>query len=169
MAMTELLTTMAVMGMILGALTTMFTSAASTEANHTRRLDAQQDARGAVVRMRKELHCASALSATPGVAVASFTATLPAVCFGSSGADVSVTYQTTSAGAGRWRLQRVQGASTVDVADFLTHSTPFTYTAPSVSSLGNLNLNLPVDVDPGSSAEAWRLIDDIVLRNTTRA
>ena len=147
----------------------MFTSSSTTQRNHTRRLEAQQDARGAVIRMRKELHCASGLTATPGVAVASFAATLPAVCLGGAGADVSVTYHTSSAGTGRWRLQRVQGASTVTVADYLTSSTPFTYTAPTVSGLGKLRLDLPVDVDPDSDAEAWRLLDDIVLRNTVRA
>jgi hypothetical protein len=163
------MSTLAILGLILGALTTMFTSSSTAQRNHTRRLEAQQDARGAVVRMRRELHCASGLTATSGVAVASFTATLPAVCLGGAAADVSVTYQTSAAGTGRWRLQRVQGASTIMVADYLTSSTPFTYTAPTASSLGNLQLDLPVDVDPGSNAEAWRLLDDIVLRNTIRA
>jgi Tfp pilus assembly protein PilW len=168
-SLTELLSTLAILGLIVGALTTMFTSASTTQRNHNRRLEAQQDARGAVVRMRRELHCASGVTATAGVAVSSFTATLPAVCFGGSGADVSVTYQTASAASGRWRLQRVQGATTITVADYLTSGTPFTYSPPTAFSLGNLRLQLPVDLDPSSSSEAWRLHDDIVLRNTFRA
>lgn len=162
----ELVTVMAIMGIVLAGLTTAFTSGVNAELRSNREFQAQQEARTAVDRLRRELHCASALSATPGTPVASVTVTLPTVC---PGPDTSVTYATTNVATNRWRLTRTAGAgSPVNVADYLTASTIFTYTAPATGTLGKLSVDVPVNVNPADSSTQWRLVDDIVLRNTDR-
>ncbi len=162
----ELITAMAILLIVLSGLTTMFHSGMVAEVRATKELDAQRNARAALDRMRRELHCASAISATPGVAVSTITVTLPAAC---PGTDTSVTYATATAGTSRYRLTRTPSAGTaVTVADYVTSSTPFTYYVPATGTLGRLAVDIPVNLDPTDSRTLWRLQDDIVLRNTTR-
>jgi prepilin-type N-terminal cleavage/methylation domain-containing protein len=165
----ELVTVMAILGIVVGSLTTIFVSGSNAQLKQSRRLEAQQNARSAVVQLRRELHCASAITATPSVPVASITATLPAACLGQSGAPVSIAYATSLVSTGRYQVVRTQGADARPLADHVTSATPFTYTPPSSTSLGTLRVDLPVDVDTSSSEGTWRLVDDIVLRNTTRS
>ena len=54
------------------------------------------------------------------------------------------------------------------VADYVTVPNAFTYTAPATGKLGNLRVELPINVRPSQSGQTWRLVADIVLRNTTR-
>jgi hypothetical protein len=56
----------------------------------------------------------------------------------------------------------------VKVADYVTAQNVFTYTAPATGKLGNLRVELPVNVRPNQTGLTWRLVADIVLRNTTR-
>jgi prepilin-type N-terminal cleavage/methylation domain-containing protein len=162
----ELITAMAILLVVLSGLTTMFHSGMVAEVRATKELDAQRNARGALDRMRRELHCASAITATNGVAVATITVTLPAAC---PGTDTTVTYATASAGTSRYKLRRTAGAGTpVTVADYLTSATTFTYYVPASGTLGRLAVDIPVNLDPTDSGTLWRLQDDIVLRNTTR-
>jgi type II secretory pathway pseudopilin PulG len=162
----ELITAMAILLVVLSGLTTMFHSGLRAEVRATKELDAQRNARAALDRMRRELHCASAISGTSGVAVATITVTLPAAC---PGTDTSVTYATASVATSRYKLTRTAGAgSATTVADHLTSSTPFTYYVPASGTLGRLSVDIPVNLDPTDSRTLWRLQDDIVLRNTTR-
>ena len=167
--LTELVVVMGILTVVVTALTTMFVSGATAEVDQSRRLEAQQSARGALAEMRRDLHCATALAATPGVPVSSVTATVPAVCLGQTGSPISVTYATVAAGPSRWEVRRTQGAVTKTVADYLTNASPFTYTAPSSATLGKLRVDFPVQVKPGTAQGRWHLVDDVVLRNTVRA
>ena len=161
----ELVTVMAILLIVMAGLTTVFTSGVNAELRADRKFQAQQNARLALDRLRSELHCASAISAASGTPVASVTVTLPAIC---SGADTSVTYATQSVGASHWTLTRTNSLGTVTVADYITTSTPFTYNAPATGTLGTLHVDLPVNVNPSDAGTSWRLVDDIVLRNTDR-
>ena len=92
--------------------------------------------------------------------------TLPAGC---QGTDTSVTYATAAVSTGRYKLTRAAGAGAgVQVADYLTDDTIFTYTAPASGTLGRLAVDIPVNIDYTDTTTEWRLQDDIVLRNTTR-
>jgi MSHA biogenesis protein MshO len=163
----ELLTVLVILSIVLAGLTAAFTSGVRAELRASTQFRAQQSARLALDRIRRELHCASAVSATPGTPVASVTVTLPAVC---SGADTSVTYATQNVASSRWQLMRTGGSGTpVAVADYITSSTIFTYTAPATGTLGKIHVDLPVNLRPGDTGTEWRLEDDIVLRNTDRA
>ena len=164
--LTELITTMAILGIVLGGLTTMFHAGVRAEMRANRELDAQQNARAALDKMRRELHCASAISAPNGTAVASLTVTLPAACPGTA---TAVVYATSTVAANRYELTRTADSGTpTTVADYLTSSTPFTYYIPASGTLGRLQVDIPVNLNPTDTGTLWRLQDDIVLRNTTR-
>lgn len=157
---------MAILGIVLAALTTAFTSGTNAELRANREFQAQQNARLSLDRLRRELHCASAISTANGTPVASVTVTLPDICPGS---DTTVTYATQTAGANRWTLTRTgTSGSPVTVADYLTASTIFTYYVPATGALGRLHVDIPVNLNPSDVGTEWRLVDDIVLRNTVR-
>lgn len=161
----ELLTVLVILGIVLAGLTTAFAAGMRAEVRASREFQAQQNARIAVDRLRREIHCASALSGPAGTPVATVTVTLPAVC---PGPDTSVTYATQVVAANRWSLTRTVGGADVVVADYLTASAIFTYTAPAAGRLGSLQVDIPVNLNPADPGTQWRLVDDIVLRNTDR-
>lgn len=79
----ELITVMAIMGVVLAALTTSFAAGINAETGTIRRAQAQQNARLALDRMRVDIHCASAAPAPQENPYGGFTLTLtesPNVC-----------------------------------------------------------------------------------------
>ncbi len=60
--MLELLMVLAILGTVVGALTTLFVQATNAEFESNRRFQAQQSARVAIDKMRREIHCASAIT-----------------------------------------------------------------------------------------------------------
>jgi len=74
----ELLVVLTIIGIVLGGLTQLFTSAVKSATDQTRRVDAQQDARVALDRLRREIHCGSTLT----YSATSVTVTLPSYCSG---------------------------------------------------------------------------------------
>jgi len=64
----------------------------------------------------------------------------------------------------RYQLRR----NGVNLADYVTLQNVFNYTAPVAgASLGKLRVTLPINTKPANGRE-WRLVADMVLRNTTR-
>lgn len=161
--MIELLQATVILGVVLAALTTLFVRAMNAEVEMNRRFQAQQEARVAVDRMRREVHCAKAI--TPAGASASVTVTLPAQCPTAGGVETNVVWDTELVSAGRYRLRRAG----VAMADYVTSATVFEYTAQSTSSLGKLRVTLPINTKPAEANKEWKLVTDIVLRNTTRS
>jgi prepilin-type N-terminal cleavage/methylation domain-containing protein len=158
----ELTTVMAILGIVVGALTTLFVRAMNAEVDANRRFKAQQDARVAVDKMRRELHCASAVS--PAGVSSSISVTLPGQCPTAGGGQTTVTYDVVGS-AQRFQLRR----NTVQLADFVTVQNAFDYTAPvSGTSLGKLRVTLPINTEPANGIKEWKLVADIVLRNTAR-
>jgi prepilin-type N-terminal cleavage/methylation domain-containing protein len=159
--MIELLMVLAILGTVVGALTTLFVQATNAEFESNRRFQAQQVARVAVDKMRREIHCASAI--TPTGATSSISVTLPSQCPSARGTQRTVTYDTAGSGQ-RFQLRR----NGVKLADYVTLQNVFNYTAPvSGASLGKLRVTLPINTKPTNGRE-WRLVADMVLRNTTR-
>jgi prepilin-type N-terminal cleavage/methylation domain-containing protein len=161
----ELMTVMVILGIVLTGITVMFRAGVQAEIRANREYRAQHNARLALDRMRRELHCANAVTpnATPATSI---VVTLPAACFG---ADTSVTYATAAVATNRYTLTRAAGAGApVEVADYLTANAIFTYYAPASGELGRLGVDIPVNLNPPDTSTEWRLRDDIVLRNTTR-
>ena len=160
--MVELLVTLSILAIVLGALLGAWVSGMNAEIGATQRYQAQQEARVAVDRMRDEFHCGDQLTFT---SAASVTIRLPADCPGTGGVTTNVTYATTLVSTGRYRLMR----GGIVVGDYLTSGNVFEYVNPSATSLGKLRVTLPVDRKPGDAIGAWTLRADIVLRNTVRA
>jgi prepilin-type N-terminal cleavage/methylation domain-containing protein len=169
----ELIVVLSIFLFIVTALTRLFTSGAKAELDMNRRFQAQQQARLALDRMRRELHCASAIVAGADADgdgnVASLTVSLPSQCPSAKGVAITVVYDTASAGTNRWKVRRTQSGVTIPIADYITTDDPFKYTAPSPSSRGLLHVDFPVNVYPNEGWKQWRLVDDIVLRNTLRS
>jgi prepilin-type N-terminal cleavage/methylation domain-containing protein len=160
-SLVELLQVTAILSVVLTGLTVLFVQATNAELQMNHRFQAQQAARLAVDKMRREIHCASAV--TPVGASSSITITLPAQCPTSGGSLANIVYDTELVSANRYRLRRAG----VTLADYITAGTAFNYTAPAVGKLGTLQVELPVDPS-AAKRNPWRLVTDIVLRNTTR-
>lgn len=158
----ELLQVTVILGVVLGAIMILFVNATNAELDMNRRFQAQQNARVAVDRMRRETHCASAI--TPTGPAASITVTLPAQCPGAGGVQASVTYDTSLVATDRYVLRR----NGITIADYVTTAHAFNYTAPTQQKLGILRVDVPVNVKPSETNKTWRLVSDIVLRNTRR-
>ena len=161
----ELLLVCAILGTVLASLSVLFVSASGSQIDMNRRFRAQQDARVAVDKMRREIHCADEI--TPGGVTDSITVRLPGQCPSAVGSAVTnVTYDVVQVGSGqRYQLRR----NTVVLADFISEQSAFSYAPPVLgTSLGRLRLTLPINITPADTAKEWRLVADIVLRNTSR-
>jgi prepilin-type N-terminal cleavage/methylation domain-containing protein len=185
-SLVELLTVMAIMGVVIEALTTLFVAASNAQTGMVNRTTAQQSARIALDKIRREVHCAS--GATPsGAATSSITLTVPTYCKTYSGSS-TVTWCTRSVSTNRYALYRVNGSTCtggVMWADYLAPTAGaaacsgalcvFNYTAPTAAgctsscSLARLHIDLPVNIRPSRTVETYELADDVVLRNTVRS
>ena len=171
--MVELLAVLAIFLTIVTALTTLFVSGSKAELDANNRFQAQQNARLALDRLRRELHCSSGITKTDGTAltatpVAAIRVALPSHCPTAGGATITVDYTVVANGSSRWELQRVRSGTAIPIADYLSEDEIFTYTAESASSRALLHVDMPVNVNPNEGWKTWRLVDDIVLRNTLR-
>lgn len=170
--MVELLAVLAIFLIVVTSLTTLFVSGSRAELDANRRFEAQQNARLALDRLRRELHCSSGVTNTDGSAltatpVAAIRVSLPSHC-PTAGGGPTVDYALVAQGSSRWQLQRTQGGTTIPIADYLSEDEIFTYTAESAASRALLHVDMPVNVNPNEGWKTWRLVDDIVLRNTLR-
>jgi prepilin-type N-terminal cleavage/methylation domain-containing protein len=166
----ELLTVTAILSVVLTGLTVLFVQATNAELQMNKRFQAQQEARVAVDRMRREIHCAKAI--TPAGNSSSITVTIPSQCPTSGGAEINVVYDTQLVSTGRYQLRRAG----VKIADYVRDgdgvddgvAKVFTYTAPTAASLGKLRVDLPINIQPPGAGSNWELVADMVLRNTSR-
>jgi prepilin-type N-terminal cleavage/methylation domain-containing protein len=171
--MVELLAVLAIFLTVVTALTTLFVSGSKAELDANNRFQAQQNARLALDRLRRELHCSSGITKTDGTAltttpVAAIRVTLPSHCPTAGGVTSTVDYTVVSKGTSRWELRRTKGGTAIPIADYLIEDEIFTYTAASASTRALLHVDMPVNVNPNEGWKNWRLVDDIVLRNTLR-
>ena len=162
----ELATSMAILLVVLSGITAAFVAGSRAQSDTEQRFDAQTQLRLGLDRLRREAH--SACSASTGSA-SSVTLLMPSDC-----TSTAVTWCTQGSGS-RFGLYRVDGATCsggVRVADYLTTGSVFSYTAPDTPSgshtRARLHVDFPVDVEPGDGHAAYELVDDVVLRNSTR-
>lgn len=162
-SLVELLQVTVILAVVIGALMTVFVRAMNSELEMNQRFQAQQEARVAVDKIRREIHCASAI--TPAGTSSSITVTLPGQCpTAVAGSLTTVVYDVQPISSGRYELRRAG----VRLADYVTTQNVFKYDAPATGKLGNLRVELPINVRPSQTGQTWRLVADIVLRNTTR-
>jgi len=158
----EVLVVMLIMGGVIGSLTTVFVSGMRAEQQMSQRFQVQNQARTALDRLRRDVHCASTLSS----GWTSSSVTLVNDC----SPQGSVTWCTQANGT-RFSLHRAPGSgpcSTANprLASDLLSGTAFDFQNPSEESLAKLRVDLRV-ILPGV-VNPYRLCDLIVLRNSSR-
>ena len=175
-ALIELLTVMAILGIVLGGLNVMLINGSSAELTLNRRVQAQQQARSALDEIRSDVHCASAaqaqtISTYPGLklAVGNCSASTPTV----SWCAVPVTsgrfqlYRSTSTTAGV--ICTAGDTTRALVADYLT-SAGTLFATPTIAqfALQSVSVDFKVSVNPTASRDVYRLTDSIVAQNSQR-
>jgi prepilin-type N-terminal cleavage/methylation domain-containing protein len=162
----ELLTVLVMLVIVMTALSGALIAATKTEEDINRRFSSQINARIALDQLRREIHCASAVTLTDS---ANITVVLGARC--PTGAGSTVKWCTSGSGT-RWALYRATSVicdtSGRKVADYLTSGAAFTALSQPTGNLATLSVSLPVNTNPASGLPDYRLQDDIVLRNSTR-
>jgi prepilin-type N-terminal cleavage/methylation domain-containing protein len=172
-SLVEMLTVISILGVVMTGLTTLFIQGSNAELDMNRRFQAQQEARVALDKMRREIHCAKAATTIGGTGpAAGVTLTLPGQCpTAVSGATTSVSWCTVSV-ASRYALYR-KVATTCDNtgtkwADNLTLQNAFDFKTQSTAALAKLRVQFTVDAKPSDATVAYSLCDQIVLRNSSR-
>lgn len=164
----ELIAVMAILSIVMGAISTMLVEGSTAEIDMNNRFQAQTNARLALDTLRREGHCASLVTTSVATTV---TLALPSQCPTALG-QISVTWCTKASGS-TYQLWRYEGSDCsgtgVRKAEYLTSSGIFTYLAQSTSSLAKLSVTLPVNLTPSHPERVYTLTDDIVLRNSVRA
>jgi prepilin-type N-terminal cleavage/methylation domain-containing protein len=163
----EMLTVLVIFGTVMSALMVLLVQGTGAEVDMNNRFRAQQAARLALDKIRREAHCATAVTVS---SASSVTLSLPSYCPTGNG---SVTWCTVSLGTSRYGLYRKAGAACdstgVRWADHLTTANVFAYAAQSTTSLAKLSVDFPIDVKPSRTVDTYELKDDIVLLNSTRS
>jgi prepilin-type N-terminal cleavage/methylation domain-containing protein len=171
----EMLVTMAILGTVMASVSGLFVAGTKAEVDMNERFQAQQEARMALTKMRREIHCAST-STGQGTADANgyyqhVLLTLASYCKTGSG---QISWCALQIGTtARYGLYRQVGAtctaSGVRWADRLTTANLFKPENGISGQLAKLRVTFPVDLKPADAQRAYRLTDSIVLRNSTRA
>jgi Tfp pilus assembly protein PilW len=168
----ESLASMTILMTVMGGMTALMVSGTKAEADMNRRFQAQTEARLALDKLRKDVHCSYGVA--PAGASATVTLSMSSSC-PTSGGGTSVTWCTVANGTGRYGLWRYTGGACSGtgrkVADYLTTASAFSYTAPTVGSkqLKSLGVTLTVNLTPSKPQSRYALQDDLVLRNSVRA
>jgi prepilin-type N-terminal cleavage/methylation domain-containing protein len=175
-ALVEMLTVMAIMGIVLGGLTQVFTSASKADIDMQNRFSAQQNTRLALDKLRRDIHCSYDVSPNTPNPWTSQQSSVTLKITACGGGDVTWCTAQQSGSTTRWDLYRQAGTScgssspAVRVAKSLTSSTPFTSFAHAsgCGCLASLGVSLVVGVNRVSTTGLYRLQDTIFLRNSTR-
>jgi type II secretory pathway pseudopilin PulG len=162
----EMVVVMVILTTVLTTLSNVFVSGANAELDLNRRFEAQLNARLALDKLRREIHCASSATLSGSSSV---TLVLPTQCPTGTG---NVTWCAVGTGT-RWGLYRSTSdpcdATDRQWADYLVNSNTFGYLPQSATNLARVTVTLPVDREPAQSGGLYRLEDAIALRNSTRA
>jgi prepilin-type N-terminal cleavage/methylation domain-containing protein len=178
----ELLTVIVILGVVMEGLTTLFVSASNAQVDMNNRFQAQQTARVALDKIRREVHCASGAGSTPAnQQVSLVTLSLATYCKTYSG-STTVTWCTRPSATSGYALYRINaGSATCTGGVRWADNLQATSTAPVCSGalcvfdyqtqtamLARLHVDFPVNVKPAKTVETYELADDLVLRNSAR-
>ena len=171
--LTEMLVVLAILGTVLAGLAGVFTSALRAEVDMNQRFQAQQHARFALGKLRRELHCARQTYVQPDGSAATIVSAVNAnTAYCRSGQATWCALPVAGATV-RYGLYRKAGAtcdaSGVLMADYLTTSGVFQLAAAVAGSRGRVAVTLSVDLDSGDATRRYRLYDEITMRGSVRA
>jgi len=172
----ELLTSMSILMVVIGALGTTFVSGTNAEVNMNRRFQSQTNARLALSTLRREVHNSCSLSITTNTVAKTQDVTLyvltPGPVYDCPPTSVGSTWCTRGSGT-RFKLYRKVGStcSTAGVkwADYLTTYNVFSTPTVGADELPKLGIDFTVDPNPAASPRLYELVDAIALRNAPRS
>lgn len=187
----ELLTVIAILGIVMGGVATLFARGINASAAAQRRYQDQHYARLAMDKMRREIHAACTVSNPSTYNTPESSVTLYFASDGCSSGTHTVTWCTSGSGS-QYTLYRSVGSTCTTsqrFAKYLTSANVFTYLPPNsyVTTLGGgtgssaittiagnstlprLHVSLTVNRMPTKTAEQYKLVDDIAFRNGPRS
>jgi prepilin-type N-terminal cleavage/methylation domain-containing protein len=170
-SMIEMITVMLIMSIVMTGITTVFVQGSNAELDMNNRFQAQLNARLGLDKIRKDIHCASGVTAQSATSV---TFTDP--CLNASASNLTWCTATVGGDIGLYRAPASTCSSAspaIRQMDRLTTTSVFTYQAPWTGSLALVYVKLPVNTATakhlGSSTDGYTLCDGIVLRNSIRS
>ncbi len=165
----ELLTVLAILGTVITAITAVFVTGTHAEADMNDRFQAQQGARLALMKVRRDIRCARTATTTGY----SLTLTFPTSvsCRSAQGAG-AVTWTVTQLGPSRYGLFRA-GRKWSDHLEFHpsdpTSVPAFTLLDATVTTRPRVQVTLPVDLHPNRVGGLYTLADAIALWNGSKS
>jgi prepilin-type N-terminal cleavage/methylation domain-containing protein len=161
----ELLTSMAILSVVITGITTLFVQGSNAEIAMNRRYQAQQEARVATDKLRRDAHCSSK-------AVKPNSSTMLIL---SDPCETSgwVSWCTIASGS-FYKLYRSKSATCDATGTMYAESlvnaggAVFTYGQQSTLTLAKVSIDFTVNLNPARPWENYQLKDDIVLRNSLR-
>jgi prepilin-type N-terminal cleavage/methylation domain-containing protein len=191
-SLVETIIVMAILGVVLGGVVTLFTSGIRSASDQNERFQSQQDTRLALDKLRRDVHSACTISTPTTYNTWTGSVTL----YQSSDACVSGTHSVTwctAASGSTFVLQRTVAATCtgtlVPIARSLTSANIFAYIPPNShlvtsTSVGlgmtatNITtqdgaysvprLHVDLRIDRSGATRSYRLVDDIAFRNGPR-
>ena len=168
----ETIASMTILMTVMGGMTALMVSGTKSQVELNRRFQANTEARLALDKLRKDVHCSWNVS--PAGTSATITLSMSSSC-PTSGGGTAITWCTVANGTGRYGLWRYLGSACSGtgrkVADYLTTQNAFSYTAPVAGSklLKQLGVTLDINLLPTKPERVYQLQDALVLRNSVRA
>jgi prepilin-type N-terminal cleavage/methylation domain-containing protein len=179
----ELIVVMLVMLVILAPLSGSLVSALGAQVDQTRRFDAQENARQALDRMRKDIHCAHGVTdpfandfGGETILMTETNVTGTAECPGLVQTNASAVQWCTIAVTGatnRYQLYRendpnntCDGSASTFMVDYLTQSALWASPTCVTGQFPTVSVTMPVNLDPvNHGPSTYTLGDQIALRN----
>jgi prepilin-type N-terminal cleavage/methylation domain-containing protein len=165
----ELLVSMSILGLVIGALVTVFTSGANAEAQLNLRFQSQSEARIAIDAMRSDIHSACAATVSGGTKVSltnidttkvSYPCTIvgPSWCTVGSGTSYTLYRRAGSTSCGSSDQRR---------ANYITGGSIFSI-ATATGQLPQVVVSMTVNRQPATPRFKYVIDDSIALRNARR-
>jgi prepilin-type N-terminal cleavage/methylation domain-containing protein len=178
----EMLVVMAILLIVLAGITGAYVSSLNAQVDQSRRFDAQENARLALDRMRKDIHCAHGVtdpyandSGGYTIVMTETNTTGQAECPGLVQTNASAVQWCTVPVAGatdRFQLYRendpdnqCDGDGSTFMVDYLTSADIWGSPTCVTGQYPTVELTMPVDVDPSKAPGSYHLSDEIALRN----
>jgi prepilin-type N-terminal cleavage/methylation domain-containing protein len=170
----ELVVSMAILGTVLGGISTALASGTKSEARLQKRFQALNDVTVAMSTLKREVHKACQLNSNPNTVVAN----TGVVVIDLPPGDCSTTLTTVTWCVSAGTLKRIVGNSATCTggtvyARNITTATPFTYTPcnyPANSyTLARLSIDISAKVSAGAATDTFRWTDTFAFRNSARS
>jgi len=175
MTLVELLTVMALLGIVMTAVIVLYISGVRTQTNLTSKFNAQTMVHVGLDRMRTDVHLACGETAQSPTSV---TLSLPASATATTCDGTNLVTWCTSGSGTRYGLYRIPSAAATctngeKLGDYLTSGSIFTFTGPNSPagsySLARIHLDLTANATPTNSKLNYRVVDDVSFGNSARS